>query len=63
MKRKLFALSALAAASAPSFAALPSGVDTTITGAGTDVVAAVGLMIGVAVSIWAIKKVYNLFGR
>lgn len=61
MKKQLFALAVLAVP-ATAFAALPAGVETAITGAGTDVTAAIVLMIGVAVAIWAIRKVLALFG-
>lgn len=63
MKRKLLALAALAAASAPAFAELPAGVEASIQGAYTDAAAAVGLMIIGAALIFAAKKVLGLFGR
>lgn len=65
MKRKLQALAALAVLSAPmtAMAALPTGVDTAISGAGTDAATALGLMIVVAVGIWALRKVVKLFGN
>jgi hypothetical protein len=63
MKRKLLALAALASVSATSaFAALPTGVDTAITGAYTDVVTAVGLMISGAVLVFAVRKVLSVLG-
>lgn len=55
--------SALALVAGSAHAALPTGVDTTITGSGADVQTALGLMITVAVGIWATKKVLHLFGR
>ncbi|OYY94266.1 MAG: hypothetical protein B7Y41_08080 [Hydrogenophilales bacterium 28-61-23] len=63
MKRKLLALAALAALSTGANAALSTEVTGAITGAGTDAAAAVGLMIVVAVSIWALRKVARLFGN
>lgn len=64
MKRKLLALAALSALSIQhANAALDAAVTTAISGAGTDAATAVGLMIVVAVSIWALRKVAKLFGN
>ena len=62
MKQKLLALAVLAVPTS-AFAALPTGVDTAISGAGTDAATALGLMIVVAVGIWALRKVVRLFGN
>ena len=64
MKRNLIALTVLSVASVTSaHAALDAAVTTAISGAGTDAATAVGLMIVVAVSIWALRKVARLFGN
>lgn len=60
--KKIVAVLALAVPSI-SFAALPSGVSDAISGAGTDASTALGLMIVVAVGIWALRKVVRLFGN
>ena len=54
--------SALMLASGAAMAELPAGVSTAISGAGADAGTALGLMIVVAVGIWALAKVKNLFG-
>ena len=61
MKQKLLALAALSALHTSAFAALPAGVETAISGAGADVVTAIGAMIVVGVAIWAINRVRRLF--
>jgi hypothetical protein len=63
MKRKLLALAALAAASAPAFAELPTSVSTSISTAYADVGTALGLMIVGGAVVWGTKKVLGLFGR
>jgi hypothetical protein len=63
MKQKLLALAVLAVASQSAFAALPAGVETAITGAGTDSATALAAIIVVLVGIWALRKVAGLFGR
>ena len=63
MNFKRFALGVtLVTVAGSASAALSTEVTTAITGAGTDATAAVGLMIVVAVSIWALRRVARLFG-
>lgn len=62
-KTRAYLLAALVSVSFGASAALPESVSTAITGAGTDTLTAVGLMIGVSVGIWGLRKVLNLFGR
>lgn len=61
MKRII--LVALASVPGFAFADLPTSATTAISGAGTDTITALGLIIGVVVGIWALKKVAALFGR
>lgn len=52
----------LVTAAGSASAALSTEVTTAISGAGTDAATAIGLMIVVAVSIWALNRVRRLFG-
>lgn len=61
--RKTAALAALSASVISAHAALPESVSTAVSGAGTDTLAAIALMIGVVVGIWGLRKVMGLFGR
>lgn len=62
-KTRACLLAALASVSFGASAALPESVSAAISGAGTDTLTAVGLMIGVAVGIWGLRRVLGLFGR
>lgn len=61
--KRIFNVVALSAVSTGAFAALPAGVETAITGAGTDAGLALAAIIVVAVGIWALRKIVGLFGR
>lgn len=43
-------------------AALPSGVDTAITAAQTDMLTAIGLVIGAMVAVWGLLKLASKLG-
>ncbi|MBI5330717.1 MAG: hypothetical protein HZB71_08900 [Betaproteobacteria bacterium] len=63
MKLRALALLAAGTSAAPAFADLPASATTAIGAAGTDTTTALGLIIGVVVGIWALRKVVGLFGR
>lgn len=53
---------ALAVSPVAAFAALPTGVDTAITGASTDGVTLVGLMAAAGAAVYLIHKLLKRFG-
>ncbi|RSY39787.1 hypothetical protein DAH74_23750 [Sphingomonas koreensis] len=60
---RLAAIPAFVLATAGSArAALPSGVDTAITAAQTDMLAAIGLVIGAMVAVWGLLKLASKLG-
>ena len=50
------------ATSRAAHAALPSSVDTAITAAQTDMLAAIGLVIGAMVAVWGLLKLASKLG-
>ena len=50
------------ATSRAAHAALPSGVDTAITAAQTDMLSAIGLVIGAMVAVWGLLKLASKLG-
>lgn len=60
---RLAAIPAFVVATAgAAHAALPSGVDTAITAAQTDMLAAIGLVIGAMVAVWGLLKLASKLG-
>ena len=60
---RLAAIPAVVLASAgAAHAALPSGVDTATTAAQTDMLAAIGLVIGAMVAVWGLLKLASKLG-
>ena len=60
---RLAAIPAFVLASAgAAHAALPSGVDTAITAAQGDMLAAIGLVIGAMVAVWGLLKLASKLG-
>ena len=52
----------VAATTGAAYAALPSGVDTAITAAQGDMLAAIGLVIGAMVAVWGLLKLASKLG-
>ena len=50
------------ASAGAAHAALPSGVDTAITAAQTDMLTAIGLVIGAMVAVWGLLKLASKLG-
>lgn len=60
---RLAAIPAVVLASAgAAHAALPEGVSTAITAAQTDMLAAIGLVIGAMVAVWGLLKLASKLG-
>lgn len=60
---RLSAIPAFVLASAgAAHAALPTGVDAAITSAQTDMLAAIGLVIGAMVAVWGLLKLASKLG-
>lgn len=60
---RLAAIPAFVLASAgAAHAALPTGVDAAITSAQTDMLAAIGLVIGAMVAVWGLLKLASKLG-
>jgi len=53
---------ALMAASQSALAAVPAGVETSVSGGAADIVTVIGYMITGALTVWAVKKMLRLFG-
>lgn len=60
--RGLTAAGLLALLGTQAHAALPSGVDTAITAAQGDMLAAIGLVIGAMVAVWGLLKLASKLG-
>ena len=48
--------------SAPSFAAVDAAITTAITGAGTDILTALGSIMGAMIAAWGLKKLASKMG-